>query len=150
MDTEDLLMYIDHERWLLNNNMISDTAKNTLYLYGALLHTDVRAVELDCDFDKKLVSYQVYVTKKLLKKLKAYSQLSLANNVIELWRLRRLLKKEGNLNFRGMLNRFVKDFCGPRWEACLEIRDAADYHDGYEHSNVSEQDNGTDKQSDAQ
>ena len=151
MEHEDLLMYIDHERWLLNNNMISDTAKNTLYLYGALVHGDVKAIELDCDFGKKIVSYQIYVTKKLLKKLATYRRLSSASSVIELWRLRRLLKKEGNLNFQGMLNRFVKDFCGPKWQVNLDIRDIADYHDGYEQSNESAQpNNGADQQPDQQ
>jgi hypothetical protein len=141
MDSKDLAQYVDQERWLLNNGLISDTAKNNLYLYGALTNMDIKAVELDIDFAQKIVYYQLYVSRRLLKKFNAYNRLSTATSLVGLWRLRKLLKKEGNLNFSGMLNRFVKDFCGPYWSANVSVRNFADYKDGFEKEDGSVQQN---------
>lgn len=131
MDANELAKYVDQERWLLNSGLASDGAKNQLFMYGSIVHKDVRAVELSLDFENKLVSYQIYVDRKLLKKHKKYMELSTKKSLWGLWRFRRMLKKEGNLNFRHLLNRFVKTYCGPKWSIDLEVADIADYVDGF-------------------
>ncbi len=131
MDSKDLAKYVDHERWLLNSGLASDGAKNQLFLYGSIVHKDVQAVELDLNFDKRLVSYTVYVNKDLLDKHLKYMELSTSNSLWGLWRFRRMLRKEGNLNFKHLLNRFVKNYCGPKWSIDLQTVDNATYIDGF-------------------
>jgi hypothetical protein len=44
-----------------------------------------------------------------------------------MWRFKRLLKKEGALDFQQVLNNFVRDFCGPKWGVTVEIVDFNSY-----------------------
>ena len=123
---------IDHERWLLNNGLVNDLAKNNLYMYGSIVHKDVQAVELAIDVTKKVVAYNIYVHSSLLSKISKYESLKNADDIISLWRLKRLLKKEGNLNLKHLLNSFVKDFCGRQWSATLNLVDYKNYREGFE------------------
>jgi hypothetical protein len=42
-----------------------------------------------------------------------------------------MLRREGNLNFKHLLNRFVKEYCGPKWSVDLEVVDYDSYVDGF-------------------
>lgn len=129
MDNKELAKYIDQERWLLNSGLASDSAKNQLFMYGSIVHKDVRAVELNLNFESKLVSYIIYVDDRLLSKHRKYMKLSTSKGLWGLWRFRRMLKKEGNLNFRHLLERFVKTYCGPKWSVGLEVTSYSTYVD---------------------
>ncbi len=131
MDAKDLAKFVDHERWLLNSGLASESAKNQLFLYGSIVHIDVQAVELDLNFEKKQVSYQIYVDKKLLNKHLKYLKLSTSKGLWGLWKFRRMLKKEGNLNFEHLLNQFVKSYCGPKWSVNISTMDYSSYVDGF-------------------
>jgi hypothetical protein len=123
--------HLDHQRWLMNNGLLNDLHKDTLYLYGTLVHKDVLAVELSIDIEHKLLEYIIYVSPALLKSCMLYSRLQTTDSIIGLWRLKRLLKKKGNLNFMAILSGFVKDYCGPKWNVKLEIKDFGSYEDGF-------------------
>ncbi len=131
MDDAKLNELLDHQRWLLNNGLADDRMKDDLFLYGTLIHKDVKAVELAIDADKKKISYNVYITKTLKAKLDSYEKLKNAEGLLDLWKLNRLLKKEGNLNLHHSLNSFVKDRCGSKWSADLKIADFATYEEGF-------------------
>ena len=129
MDLEKLTQQIDQQRWLLNNGLITDTVKDQLFFYGSIIHPDVQAVEVELTPEEKCVSYTVYFTKKALKKIEKYNKLSTSTSLFGMWRFKRLLKKEGSLNFQSMLSRFVKDFCGPTWSTKLTLIDFDVYVD---------------------
>ncbi len=131
MEAKELAKYVDHERWLLNSGLVSDGAKNQLFLYGSIVHKDVRAVELDLNFENKLVSYTIYIDKKLLDKHLKYIELSTSKTLLGLWRFRHMLKKEGNLNFEHLLSRFVKTYCGPKWSVNVDTIDNSEYVNGF-------------------
>lgn len=131
MDAKDLAKYVDHERWLLNSGLASDGAKNQLFLYGSIVHKDVQSVELDLNFEGKLISYTIYVDKALLDLHLKYMRLSTSKSLWGLWRFRRMLRREGNLNFKHLLNRFVKTYCGPKWLVDVKIADNSTYVDGF-------------------
>lgn len=124
--------HIDHQRWLLDHGFINDLHKDNLYMYGAIIHRDIAAVEIEINCDKKTVGYCIYCDRKLLRKLDKYERLSKSRSVLGLWRFKRLLKKEGNLNFKRLLDNFVKDYCGPKWAVELELKDYREYKDGFE------------------
>ena len=124
--------HLDHQRWLMNNGLLNDLHKDTLYLYGTLVHKDVRAVELNIDIENKVLEYIIYIDHKLIKSYNLYNKLRYTSNIIDLFRLKRILKNKGNLNFMAILNSFIKDYCGPKWAIKLEIRDFSNYEEGFE------------------
>ena len=123
--------HLDHQRWLMNNGLLNDLHKDTLYLYGSLVHKDVRAVELNIQPENKTLEYIVYIDSGLFKSYQLYNELRTTSSIIGLWRLKRLLKKKGNLNFMAILSGFVKTYCGPKWNIKLEVKDFREYEEGF-------------------
>ena len=120
---------VSTSRWLLNNGLVPDSVKNQLYFFGSILHTEVQAVELQIQPEKKLIEYTVYVNKSLLKKVDEYKKLSAATSLFGMWRFKRFLTKEGSLDFHSMINTFVGDFCGREWTAIVTLADFDVYVD---------------------
>ena len=137
-DNIDINDHMDHQRWLLSHGFINDLHKDNLYMYGAIAHKDISALELDIDVEKKTVTYSMYCTTSLLGKIDKYKQLSTSKGVFGLWKFKRLLKKEGNLNIKFLLNKFVKDYCGPAWQVELSLKDYKNYEDGFEKEETKE------------
>lgn len=129
MNTEKLTELLDQQRWLLNNGLVPDSVKNQLFFYGSIVHTEVQAVEVKILADKKCVEYTIYVYKDLIKKMGKCRKLSTSTSLFGLWRYKRFLKNEGSLDFQGMLNSFVKDFCGPGWSVKVDVADFDAYVD---------------------
>ena len=123
--------HIDHQRWLLNNGLPNDVHKDTLFMFGSIVHRDVRAVEVALNPEKKTVGYVLYLDSVTLKTIDLYERLSKSTSIIDLWRFKRLLKKEGNLNISHLLSKFVKDYCGSNWQTELELKDYGDYEEGF-------------------
>jgi hypothetical protein len=122
--------YVDQRRWLLNNGLVTDDVKNQLFFCGSIVHKEVQAVELQIDAENRRVDYTIYVDKSLLKRIDKYHVLSKSDSLFGLWRFRRMLRKEGSLDFSEILNRFVKDFCGSRWSATVKTVDFETYIEG--------------------
>ncbi len=118
---------LDHHRWLLNMGVMPDIVKNNLFMYGSLVHKGILAVDLDIDPASKHLTYKLYVDKALLKRIDRFNKLRQSNSLFSLWRLKRLLLKEGNLDFKFLLNNFIKDYCGPTWNVSLELIDYTHY-----------------------
>lgn len=130
--------YVDQRRWLLNNGFITDDVKNQLFFCGSIAHKEVQAVELDLSPEKRLVNYRIYVNSDLLKKIDQYHVLSKSTSIWGMWRFKRLLKKEGALDFQQILSRLVKDYCGPSWSVTVQVVDFNTYVDGLgEHSEIA-------------
>ena len=129
MDIEKLSQQLDQQRWLLNNGLITDTVKDQLFFYGSIIHPEVQAVEVKLVIEEKCVEYIIYFNKKTLDKISKYNKLATSTSLFGMWRFKRFLKKEGTLNFQGMLNKFVRDFCGPTWSTTLTIIDFDVYVD---------------------
>jgi hypothetical protein len=127
MENRELAEYVDQQRWLLNNGLISDDVKNQLFFCGSIVHKDVQAVEVDIVPDERLIKYLLYFDKKTLKKVEKYHRLSKSTGIIGMWQFKRFLQKEGTLDFRNMLNRFVRDYCGPKWSTEVTIKDFDTY-----------------------
>jgi hypothetical protein len=148
-DKLDLHDHIDHQRWLLEHGFVNDLHKDNLYMYGAIVHKDVQALQIDIDPARKLVKYALYCDKSLLAKIKKYELLSKSTTVFGLWRFKRMLMKEGNLNIKRVLSNFVKDYCGPKWRAELDLKDYRDYVDGFEEQQKTQENRAVDKQPDS-
>lgn len=119
----------DQQKWLINNGFFNDMHKDNLYLFGALVHKDILALELSIDIATKTVQYQLHCSKRLIKVLAKYNSLKSSDKLLDLWKLKRLLKKEGNLNFGILIDGMVKNFCGPKWAVTVEVKDVKDYEE---------------------
>ena len=139
MQNLDINDHISHQQWLINNGFVNDLHKDNLFLYGSLVHRDVQAVEVHIDVENKLVHYVIYVPRRLLKLVAKYEKLRGTDSVIGLWRLKRMLMKEGNLNFNHILQQFVRDYCGAKWSTKLELKDIANYEEGFKEQQVKKQ-----------
>lgn len=137
--------YIDQRRWLLNNGLVTEDVKNQLFFCGSIVHKDVQAVELKLDVENRRVDYTIYVDKPLLKRIERYHALSKSDSLLGMWMFRRMLRKEGSLDFAEILNKFVKDFCGPSWSATVKTVDFAEYVEGFGERSGTD---GPDQQSD--
>lgn len=122
--------YVDQRRWLLNNGFIADDVKNQLFFCGSIAHREVQAVELDLNPEQRLVNYKIYVNSDLIKKIDLYHVLSKSTSLFGMWRFKRLLKKEGALDFQQILSKFVRDYCGPSWNVTVQVLDFNTYVDG--------------------
>jgi glucosamine 6-phosphate synthetase-like amidotransferase/phosphosugar isomerase protein len=129
MDIEKLTEFVDQQRWLLNNGLVSDSVKNQLFMLGSIAHPEVQAVEVKILTEEKCVEYTLYLTKKTLKKMQKYYKLSTSTSLFGMWKFKRFLKKEGSMNFQAILNSYIKDFCGPSWSTKLTIIDFDVYLD---------------------
>jgi hypothetical protein len=124
MDDNKLAEYLDQGRWLLNNGMANDQVKNQLFMFGSIVHKDVQALEVDIVPENKLVKYNIYLKSDIIDKANKYKELSTQTSLIGMWKFKRFLKKEGNLNFTGILNKFIKG------SVQVEVSDFDKYFDG--------------------
>lgn len=127
MNEEKITEIMDHIRWTLNNGIVTDIVKNNLYMYGSLVHREVKALEVAIDPSSKTVSYTIYGPKSMLDVVTRYYSMRDKTGIFDLWRLKRLLKKHGNLDIYRILNGFVKDLCGPSWKATYELKNISEY-----------------------
>ena len=122
--------HLAHQQWLLSHGFVNDLHKDNLFAFGSLVHSDIRAVHVKIAHEKKIVNYDIYIDKSLIKSLTKYKELVDTTSIFGLWKLKRLIKKEGNLNFNFIIDKFTKDYCGKNWKAELKIMDIANYKDG--------------------
>lgn len=143
MENTDIVKIMDSDRWLLNNGLVSDNVKNQLFFCGSIVHKDVQAVELKITPETKLVDYIIYVPPELVKKIAQYNKLSMSKSVFGMWRFKRLLKREGCLDFQKILSSFVADYCGPKWIAKASIISFDSYVDSLEAEDEDSRDGGS-------
>lgn len=146
MQNAELVKMIDQERWLLNNGLISDSVKNQLFFCGSIVHKDILALDVNIDSAQKLVDYTLYVADNLLSKIEKYKNLSKATTIYRMWKFKRILKKEGCLDFNQVLGSFIAEYCGPNWNTKVNVLG----FDAYVDSIKGQDETGaTDKSSDA-
>ena len=126
-DSNKVAQLIDHKRWLLNNGLADNGIKNDLFMYGAICHPKVLAVNLDVDFLKKTVFYDLYFDETVLKRIEKFKALAENETIFNLWRLKRMVKKYGNLHVDQILHKFINDYAGPQWTSTINIHNVAGY-----------------------
>lgn len=129
MSDSNINEHLNVQRWLINNNLINDLHKDNIFMYGSLLHKEVRALEVSIDVEARKVAYQLYLPTKVINKVDKMAALSSSQSIIGLWRYKRMLKKEGNLNFTLIASKFIKDYLGPQWTAEVVVKDVATYNE---------------------
>jgi hypothetical protein len=127
----DIKDHIDHQRWLIDNGFINDLHKDSVYLYGTLVHPDVKAVQCTVSVETKIVDYTLYLNKKTLSAYFKFHELSQSNSIIGLWRFKNLIKTQGDMNFQKVLTGFISDYLGPKWKISVTVKDFDSYEEGF-------------------
>ena len=138
-DINNIEKLVDHCRWMLNNGIMNDMIKNQLFMYGSIVHKQVSALDLSIDMEKKCVNYEIYVSQKIISKIEKFNKLREDSSIFGLWRFKRFLRKEGNLDFQNILNSFVGDYCGSTWSATVSVINFSNYTEGYDGDNEEEE-----------
>lgn len=119
---------LDTDKWLLSNSLISIHLKNDLFVYGAIAHEHyIKAVKVAIDVQNKLVIYTLFIPKKVLSASKYIEKNITSSNILKLLKILFLNKKHGNLKFDTILNRFIKDRCGPDWSVQVTLENIKNY-----------------------
>lgn len=129
MEKKQLASLIDHKRWLLNSGLADDGIQNDLFTYGAICHPRVKSVDCNIDVLKKLVVYAIYLDDKDYNTVQKFARLSKSKGLFGMWRFRNMLKKHGNLHIHAILQRFIKDYCGPKWSAEVTVKRFKEYEE---------------------
>lgn len=118
--------YVDSRRWLLNNNMITDSIKNDLFVLATIVNTKILAISLDVDFNKKSIDYVIYtdwltmlrcsLAKKLKPKSFVYNLLSRYTGLLE-----------DIYGHQDVINNNVVFALGPSWKASLRFMHISSY-----------------------
>lgn len=150
MEQDKLLEYLDQTRWLCDNGFLTSDIKNTLYGYASIVHKDVKAIHLATDVGTKTLHYEIYVDNCLLKKINRYMADIVRYNItitkkslsisdfLFIWRFKRFVKREGNLDFSQVLKRFVKDLLGDKWKVNVNVLNIEDFKEEKEELENSE------------
>jgi hypothetical protein len=134
MESKNLNEFIDHQRWLISIGVIPAAVKDSLFLYGSIVNEGVTAVEVDINVATRNIFYRLFLNKQAAAAYFKYLKLQDKKDLFSLWRKRRLLKKYGNLNLKGLLERCVGDLCGPKWSVSLSVFNDTEYSDDQETS----------------
>jgi len=121
--------HVDQHRWLMNNGLFTDQTKDTLYLYRAIVNKNIISVELSVNSNTKHIKYVLYLSSSLFKDYNRYQLLKHSTSLIGMWKLKRLLKRHGNLEFLKILSSFIKTYCGPSWSVELETKESSEYEE---------------------
>mgnify|MGYP006276113063 CR=1 FL=1 len=121
--------YLDQQRWLMNNGLFTDNTKDTLFLYGSIVNKGITALELSIDSENKRISYTLYASPSLIKAYNRYQELKNSSSLWDMWKLKRLLKTNGNLELKQILSAFVTAYCGPGWATEMILKKSSEYED---------------------
>jgi hypothetical protein len=121
----------DIDKWLLSINLISKTIKNDLFIYGVIIHPKhIKAVEVIINPKEKIVNYELYVSKTIIKKYNYIVKNRNSDNIFKLFTLLMIKYRYGDLNFDIKLLQCVKDRCGKEWNVNVICKNYKEYNPG--------------------
>lgn len=122
--------YVDHHKWLVNNNILTDQVKDTIAMGGYCLLEDVRDVNTSIDFNGKSVHYKIVIPDKLHDNIMLLKRFSDGQSVgfFESLRLKKFIKnKKKNdelglgYNLEDIGNSFIKNYLSKEWSVKITL-----------------------------
>jgi len=120
-DLKDPMYWI---RWSVNSGLMTGTAQTLLYSCAALAYPGIAAVEMSVDVQLKTIDYTISLESKTYNLFNKFIKLSSSNDIISLWRLRRLVRKHGNTNIPEIVSKEVERILGASWRTNVSIVNA--------------------------
>lgn len=136
--------YIDHHSWLVNNNLLTDEMKDNVATAGYCLVENVLETSATIDFNKKVVTYNILLPKKLYDNLMLLERFTNGEKIgfFESIRLKKFVKAKKEHDETGMGykledigNQFIKAYLGKEWNVQVELfKDGNEEKDFWLHS----------------
>ena len=129
--------YINHHKWLVDSNLLTDEMKDNVAMVAYCLVEDVVDASTFMDFENHIVNYRVLLAEPLINNirlLERYKSKTEDLGFFEMRRLKKFLKNkkendESGLGYdlEGIANNFLKSYLSDKWNAKVEIKSAKDY-----------------------
>jgi hypothetical protein len=125
-----MINYIDHHKWLVNNNILTDQVKDTIAMCGYCLIEDTKDVGTSIDFNNKVVSYRLLVPAKLYDNVMLLDRFNNGEKIgfFESLRLKKFIKaKKQNdetglgYNIEEIGNRFIRNYLTKEWSVKVKL-----------------------------
>lgn len=118
--------YVDSRRWLINNNLITDSIKNDLFVLATVIDTKILAISLDINFKSKMIDYVIYTDSITMFRYRVAKKLR-SNKVLYYLLCKRLRVFEDIDGHEDMLNNNLALTLGPSWKASLRFIHISSY-----------------------
>lgn len=125
-----MIDYVDHHKWLISNNILTDHVKDTIAMGGYCLLEEVKDVNTSIDFNNKKVSYKLLVPEKLYDNIMLLNKFNNGEKIglFESFRLKKFLKikKENDetglgYNLEDIGNKFIKNYLTKEWSVNISL-----------------------------
>jgi hypothetical protein len=127
MDEKELVNYLDHQKWLINNGLINTVVQDNLFMYGTLAHPELKELDVSVDVLRSHINYTLFFETKMINVINKFNSLVSKNSFWGILRLWFLLKRHGNLDFKTPLQKMVADYCGPKWSVDIQVKNVSEY-----------------------
>lgn len=143
------MIFLDHHKWLVENNLLTEEMKNNVGMLAYCLVEDTIDASTQIDFDNKRVSYKLIISDDLYSNLKLLTEYKDKKDLgfFQMRRLKKfLLKKKENdesglgYELEDIANKFIKAYFNKEWSAKVEFKSIKDY-DGKKDLWLHEKDN---------
>lgn len=128
--------YVDHHKWLVENNLLTDEIKDNVAMAAYCIVEDVKNAHTRMDFNEQVVNYLLVLPEELNKNLQLLERYKATKKLgfFEMRRLKKFLQTKKEHDELGMgyqlediANKFVKSYLTDKWSAKLAIVSEKDY-----------------------
>jgi len=132
--------FIDHHKWLVESNLLTDEMKDNVAMVAYCLVEGVIDATTKIDFENCIVSYKVLLPEALFDNLELLNRYEAGDDLgfFEMRRLKKFLEAkrkndESSLGYKleDIANKFIKAYLNEKWRAKVDLVSVKDY-DGKE------------------
>lgn len=130
------MIFIDHHKWLVESNLLTDEMKNNVAMLSYCLIEDTVDAATDIDFENKTVSYKLVIKDPLYKNMMLLERYERGGKLgfFEMRRLKNFLVEKAKNDESGLgyklddiANKFIKAYFSDVWNASVEYKSEKDY-----------------------
>lgn len=128
--------YIDHHKWLVENNLLTDEMRDNVGMVAYCLVEDVLDSATFMDFENHTVYYRLLIPEALANNLALLKRYEDGDDLgfFEMRRLKKFLEKKKQNDESGLgydlekiANSFLKSYLSNNWSAKVEFKSVKDY-----------------------
>lgn len=128
--------YINHHKWLVESNLLTDEMKDNVAMVAYCLVEDVLDATTFMDFESCIVRYRILISDNLASNIKLLERYKSTKDLgfFEMRRLKKFLKNKRDNDESGLgydlekiANSFLKSYLSNKWSAKVEFKSVKDY-----------------------
>jgi hypothetical protein len=128
--------YIDHHKWLVENNLLTDEIRDNVAMAAYLIVEEVKDGQTRIDFNESLVRYKLVLPDTLYSNIKMLEKYQETKEIgfFDGRKLKKFLERKRDNDELGLgyrletiATKFVKSYLSDKWRATVEIVSEKDY-----------------------